>query len=162
MAHEIIPGVFGYREGEEAPAGEDYVLTRQRDKGLLIANRSAFQDRRLSAAARGTLAFLLTLPPGWKIRVRHIEEELGASPYLRRKYFQELLDHGYMDRYRERNARGHVRGWLFEFADEPMQDTKYLHNKAKREQREAQKAVRQIVAKRDGSAPPVSTASLES
>ena len=66
----------------------------------------AMQDPRLSWEARGMLAYLLSKPDSWEVRIGHLVGQAPASKQKVQRILAELERCGYLERRRERDARG--------------------------------------------------------
>jgi hypothetical protein len=75
---------------------------------FVVLPNSMLEDGRLSAASRGTLAYLLSRPPGWEVR----HDALRRTMKLGRKAFatvmRNLIAAGYL-RAARRDRAGHHR-----------------------------------------------------
>jgi len=96
----------------------------RRDRFLIIDQR-AIEDERLSWAARGLLAYLLSKPDDWKVLVNDLRKrgDLGRDGIYR--LLRELRDTGYMRFVRKRDRQGRIRGGTYivrEIATAPHPD----------------------------------------
>ena len=66
----------------------------------------AMEDCRLSWEARGMLAYLLSKPDSWQVRIGHLVGQAPASKEKVQRILAELERCGYLERRRERDARG--------------------------------------------------------
>lgn len=82
----------------------------KRENPYVSIERATVQDTRLSWAARGMLAYLLSLPPDWKIKVEHLQCKGDAGRDAVRHILGELQGCGYVSGFglRERCARGRL------------------------------------------------------
>ena len=93
---------------------------KHRTKFVVLPN-SILEDRRLSAASKGTLAYLLSRPPDWKVR----HETLRRTMKLGRKglatVMQNLIKSGYARRSeKQQRADDHsFLGYDYEIFDKP-------------------------------------------
>lgn len=73
------------------------------------------RDTRLSLKAIGLLAQLMSHSVGWKISIRTLAQANGCGPDMIRSAIDELLEHGYLVRSkeRERNAQGHLGDYVY-------------------------------------------------
>lgn len=55
-------------------------IRTHKDKNFSTINNTGLTDRRLSWAARGLLAYLLSKPDHWKVRVSHLVNEYQPEP----------------------------------------------------------------------------------
>jgi hypothetical protein len=87
-----------------------------RDKGIQLIQRDVLQDKRLSFRARGILAYLLSLPDGWRTSAAQLSKELKAAESADAKAkegreaveraLRELVTVGYLGRERVQGAGG--------------------------------------------------------
>jgi hypothetical protein len=86
------------------------MIIRHKHKGrFAIVPNGIFHDPRLSLGAKGLLAFLLSLPPGWEIRHDQLQRKLGIGRKLLDKLFKELIAAGYAVRDRVQGRDEHNR-----------------------------------------------------
>jgi len=74
---------------------ETVVRILKHENPYLMVDRATVQDERLSWEARGLLVYLLSLPPNWDIRVRHLQKQGGAGRDAVRRILRELQEFGY-------------------------------------------------------------------
>jgi len=113
------------------------------------------RDTRISLAAKGLLAQLLSHSPGWRISQESLASANGIGRDAIRTLINELLEAGYLGRSetRERNEKGYLGGYTYTTQDpmlaepmlaEPTQDNPLLknnilkNNNIKNREREAQ------------------------
>jgi hypothetical protein len=75
------------------------MIIRHKHKGrFVIVPNGIFHDPRLSLAAKGLLAYLLSLPPDWEVRHDQLHRDLGIGRKLLDRAFKELIAAGYVIR----------------------------------------------------------------
>jgi hypothetical protein len=75
------------------------MIVRHKHKGkFVIVPNGIFHDSRLSLAAKGLLAYLLSLPPDWEVRHDQLRRRLGIGRKLLDRAFTELINAGYVVR----------------------------------------------------------------
>jgi len=79
--------------------------------------RQAMQDNNISWDATGLLAYLISLPDGWAIKINHIAQLRQAGEKRVRRMLRELEDAGYITRRSERRPDG-----TFKYVSELYQD----------------------------------------
>jgi hypothetical protein len=79
----------------QARASETVVRIYKRDNPYVQIDRRTVQDKRLSWEARGMLAYLLSLPPDWRITVEHLQKQGDAGRDAVRRILRELQTFGY-------------------------------------------------------------------
>jgi|GEM_PF-1110433 len=80
----------------------------KRNPGFFMMSNSAISDSRLTWAARGLLAFLLSKPDDWEVSPNHLVRmgNLGRDGIYTR--LRELIQNGYVVRERERDSQGRL------------------------------------------------------
>ncbi len=86
---------------------------------FVIVDQSAVEDQRLSWAARGLLAYLLSRPDDWKVLVNDLKKRgnLGRDGIY--ALLRELRRAGYVRFQRHRDAQGRVRGGTYIVSEVP-------------------------------------------
>lgn len=86
---------------------------------FVIVDQSAVEDTRLSWAARGLLAYLLSRPDDWKVLVNDLRKRgnLGRDGIY--ALLRELRQAGYMRFEHNRDARGRIRGGTYIVSEVP-------------------------------------------
>jgi hypothetical protein len=75
------------------------MIIRHKHKGrFVIVPNGIFHDPRLSLAAKGLLAYLLSLPADWEVRHDQLQRKLGIGRKLLDRAFRELIAAGYVIR----------------------------------------------------------------
>lgn len=100
------------------------IRASRRDRYVTI-EQLAIEDARLSWAARGLLAYLLSKPDDWKVLVNDLRKrgDLGRDGIY--KLLKELRGAGYMQFIRSRDKHGRIRGgtyFVHEVAKSPHPD----------------------------------------
>jgi len=96
---------------------------------VVIPNDTA-RDERLSLAARGELAYLLSLPDGWNTtadaeakRARTLRDKRGEGRDAMRRIYTELKEHGYI--YYDRPQNNGVFSTVIHVADRPRTEAEW-------------------------------------
>lgn len=86
---------------------------------FVIVDQAAVEDTRLSWAARGLLAYLLSRPDDWKVLVNDLKKRgnLGRDGIY--ALLRELRDAGYMRFEHNRDAHGRMRGGTYIVSEVP-------------------------------------------
>ncbi len=86
---------------------------------FVIVDQAAVEDTRLSWAARGMLAYLLSRPDDWKVLVNDLKKRgnLGRDGIY--ALLRELRSSGYVRFERNRDARGRMRGGTYIVSEVP-------------------------------------------
>lgn len=93
--------------------------------GYYVLDNAIISDRRLSWAARGMLAFLLSKPDNWRVSVEHLRRETesaGKSTGRDGVYaiLAELERAGYVKREQERGIDGKMRETEYNVSESPL------------------------------------------
>lgn len=101
------------------------IIRARRRRRFVVVDQGAIEDTRLSWAARGLLAYLLSLPDDWQVHVRDLRRRgnLGRDGIY--KLLRELIDAGYVRYEKHRDAEGKIRGgtyYVSELPNEPHPD----------------------------------------
>ena len=81
----------------------------QRQRFLVIDQRTV-EDTGLSWAARGMLAYLLSRPDTWKVRVTDLRRRGNLGRDATYKLINELRSAGYIEFQQGRDTQGRIRG----------------------------------------------------
>ena len=87
---------------------------------FLIVDQAAVEDTRLSWAARGLLAYLLSRPDDWKVLVNDLKKRgnLGRDGIY--ALLRELRQAGYVQFERHRDRQGRMRGGTYIVSELPL------------------------------------------
>ena len=102
------------------------VSERGKENPYVMITRATLQDSRMSFQARGMLAYLLSKPDNWSVRVGDLMEEGGIGRNQTDNLIKELQRNGYVQRERKRNVHGrweNAEFVVFETPQEPLPDT---------------------------------------
>jgi len=81
------------------------------DQFTILPNR-VIRDHRLSFRARGVLAYLLSMPPGWRTSSTRLARQAKEGRDAIRTALEELQQHGYATLVRHQDEAGH---WITEW-----------------------------------------------
>ena len=89
------------------------IIRAPRRHRFVILDQQAVEDIRLSWAARGLLAYLLSRPDDWRVLINDLRNrgDLGRDGIY--KLLRELRDTGYVRFQRSRDGRGRIRGGTY-------------------------------------------------
>jgi hypothetical protein len=96
------------------------IIRRHHDRHFTIVPNSLFEDSRLSIEAKGTLAYLLSRPHNWTVRLGHVAKTLDVGRDKMQRIFNELIVARYVLR---DQPRGNNQQWgVIEYVvfDEPV------------------------------------------
>lgn len=88
-------------------------------KKYVVIGHEMLRDVRLSFAARGLLAYLLSKPHNWKMQTSDLIKQSPAGRDAIYTILKELKTYGYMRRIRTKEAHGHF-GWETEVREVPL------------------------------------------
>lgn len=94
------------------------IRVNKSEQYTVIANQP-LNDERLSWEARGVLAYLLSKPDGWQVRIADLVNRGPAQRAKIRRILQELEGSGYLYRHQERGAGGTFGEWITEVYETP-------------------------------------------
>jgi hypothetical protein len=87
------------------------IIRVSKPERFTVLSHETLRDARLSFAARGLLAYLLSLPDNWEVRVSHLIEQSPAGRDAVYAMLKELTAFGYMRRIEKRDAAGRILGY---------------------------------------------------
>lgn len=93
-----------------APGVANTIIRAPRRTQYLVLNQSIATDGRLSWAARGMLAYLLSRPDNWEVRIKDLQQRGNLGRDGTYQLIKELRSVGYVEFRRGRDARGRIRG----------------------------------------------------
>ena len=73
-------------------------VASRRDNPYVLITREAMQDEQLTFEARGVLAYLLSKPDDWQLRVTDLQRSGNMGKNRTYRIINELLEVGYMQR----------------------------------------------------------------
>lgn len=120
------------------------IRTRKRNN-YTVVDKTPFEDERLTWAARGVLAYLLTKPDDWKVRVNDLLRKApGCGRDQMRKILAEIEAYGYITREKVWNTQTKQIDWdtIVHEAPQPPDEAKIanLESRYKRRKKEAKQA----------------------
>lgn len=98
---------------------ENTIKRLPRRQRFVMIEQSVVEDSRLSWAARGILAYLLSKPDDWSVRVTDLSRrgDLGRCSIY--KLLKELREFGYVTYHSQRNEKGQYRGGIYTVHEAP-------------------------------------------
>jgi hypothetical protein len=102
------------------------IRVNKTNKYSVISNEP-LSDERLSWAARGVMAYLLTKPDDWVVRNKDLENSGGVGKKKIKRIIKELKDAGYIKRHRERQEDGTFL-WITDVYESPALNPAYGGN----------------------------------
>ncbi len=95
------------------------IIRTPRRVQFVVLSQQAVEDSRLSWAARGLLAYLLSRPDNWQVRVAHLRKQAPSGRDVVYKLLGELGTYRYMVRQRLRDEDGRIRGTVYYVHEQP-------------------------------------------
>ncbi len=89
------------------------IIRAPRRNRFVILDQQAVEDTRLSWAARGLLAYLLSRPDDWRVLINDLRKRGDLQRDGIYKLLRELRDTGYVRFQRARDAQGRIRGGTY-------------------------------------------------
>lgn len=90
----------------------------ERRAGFYLQFETA-QNKELTHEARGVLVYLLSQPPGWKVKITDLECR-GTARKRVYKLLGELIEARYIIRTCVRSPQGKVTTWIYEVYENPL------------------------------------------
>ena len=106
-------------------------IRKDGDQNFTILSNSVIRDETLSWKARGLFEYLWSLPEDWEFYETEITKHATDGRDSTRSGLDELEEHGYLSRTRERNEKGQVKSaiWiLHENPKKPVQEKPVSEN----------------------------------
>jgi hypothetical protein len=97
------------------------IIRTQRRAQFVLLSQRAVEDSRLSWAARGLLAYLLSRPDNWQVRVAHLRKQAPSGRDVVYKLLGELGSYRYLVRQRLRDEEGKLCGTVYYVYDHPKE-----------------------------------------
>jgi hypothetical protein len=101
-------------------SGKAVTIVRTRQNGRFAALPNAiWENDGLSVEAMGTLGYLLSRPPTWRVSTRQVGKKLRVGKDRLHRIFLELIAAGYADREQPRLPNGSFGRFEYVIRDEP-------------------------------------------
>lgn len=99
-----------------------YRVQKDPKNPYVMINKTVLHDTRLSAKAKGLMAYLLSLPDNWQIYESEITGHFTDGKDSIKSGIRELRQYGYIVRgNRIRNKEGHLKGYKYTVYENPSQ-----------------------------------------
>lgn len=95
------------------------ILRVEHRRRFTTIENATVEDERLSFKALGLLVFLLSKPDRWEANYRHLSTTHSDGPAAVRTALQELEQHGYIERRRERDTESGQFRWVQVIRERP-------------------------------------------
>lgn len=93
----------------------------RKEKNFTMISNIPLQDKRLSLKARGLMAYMLSLPDGWKYSVKGIAANIKEGMYTVTTVLKELREYGYVEMIRiDPNLETKRYTWQYNIYEEPI------------------------------------------
>ena len=93
---------------------------RRRENPFVMIDHSILEDPRISWAAKGLLAYLLSKPPGWTARMHDIREKCPEGRDKVYKLINQLIEAGYVERRPLQSDKGRYIGIEYRYHEIPI------------------------------------------
>ena len=103
---------------------------KNKDNPYVMINKQGIQDPNISWAAKGLLAYLLSLPDDWKIYVKELTNHTSGGRDHTYTVIRELLRSGYMEKV-EYRYKGRVLALNYNVFEVPIDVTNHDNTKAR-------------------------------
>lgn len=117
------------------------IKVRKRENPFVQIDSSIFKDTNLSWKAKGVLAYLLSKPADWEIRVTDIINQSTDGRDSVYAALRELRQHGYLIKAPIRNEEGKIKEWIEELYEIPNDKARELYAKQQASRKKSKKRV---------------------
>lgn len=99
-------------------------IRKDKDNPYVMLNKEFLDDSNLSWKSKGLLAYLLSLPDDWQIYESEIVNHAKDGKDSLKSAIKELIQLGYIERTRERDEKGMLKGYNYSVYERPIQSGK--------------------------------------
>ncbi|MGM4932871.1 hypothetical protein AB7714_29950 [Tardiphaga sp. 1201_B9_N1_1] len=99
------------------------IIRRKHTSRYASFPNAIWEDQRIGIDEKGALGYLLSRHPDWKVRLRHIGNELGVGKDRMQRIFRTLIAAGYVTREIVRDEHGMIVAHEYVVTDEPNAST---------------------------------------
>jgi predicted transcriptional regulator len=96
-----------------------YVRVSKRENPFVQLDKEFIGNGKLSLKATGLLTYILSKPDNWQIRMKDIQKRFKDKETSVRSAMHELMEAGYVFRYRERKENGTFGDYIYEVYERP-------------------------------------------
>ena len=96
-------------------------VSHNKENPYVLLNKKFLEGSILSLRAKGLLAYLLSKPDNWTVRVSHLVREMKEGRDAIQVTLKELEAQGYLVRSRTKDEKGKFRGWETIVFETPQQ-----------------------------------------
>ncbi|AIF45718.1 hypothetical protein [Virgibacillus sp. SK37] len=119
------------------------IRTKKQDNPFVQLDKHFINDQALTFKAKGILTYILSKPDGWQIRLKDLVNHTADGKAAVASGLDELMEHGYIFKYQERQENGTFGDWVYEVYERPEYNPKKLEGeniiKMKKQKRENKK-----------------------
>lgn len=108
--------------------GDTVIIRHRSERNFTVLDNAQIRDVRLSWKARGLIAYLLSLPEGWQLRIAQLVEQAPDGRHSTRAGLAELQKTGYLIIERERNSRGRFERTTWTIVQTPSESSLVTRN----------------------------------
>ena len=90
------------------------IRVMKKENPYVMIDKTCLKDERLSWKAKGLLCYLLSLPDDWEIYVSELQSHASDGRDSTAAGLRELIKFGYAKRYRNRDEKGKLRGYIYQ------------------------------------------------
>jgi DnaD/phage-associated family protein len=95
------------------------VRTVKRESPFVQLDKEFIGNGKLSLKATGLLTYILSRPDGWTIRMKDIQNRFNDGETSVRSAMKDLMNEGYVNRYRDRNEDGTLGNYIYDVYERP-------------------------------------------
>lgn len=99
-----------------------------KNRGYTVMANYHLRDKTLSLKAVGLLSKMLSFNDGWQFSTKGLSAICKEGPDAVLAALRELEDHGYLIRYRQRDAKGRMSNTVFEIYEQPQPVSPHREN----------------------------------
>ena len=96
-----------------------FIRTNKRENPFVQMDKRFTEDSKLTWAAKGLLAYILSRPNNWKINQADLVKRSACGDAVVRNALLNLMEHGYIYYYADRNEKGQINEWIYEVYETP-------------------------------------------
>lgn len=100
------------------------IRTKKQENPFVQIDKVFLSNEKMSFKAKGILAYILSKPDGWTIRMTDLVKRSSEGKAAVASGIDELMLHGYIFKYQERAEGGKFGDWVYEVYERPEFNTK--------------------------------------
>jgi hypothetical protein len=110
--------------------GESYFQREKKERNYTTMDNTFLRDKSLSLKATGIFSYILSLPDDWKLYMSELVNHFPDGKTAIRSAINELIKHGYIERYQKKNETGKFLSVVYIIIEQP----KTIENKEEKPQ----------------------------